>query len=66
MVNYGAMTALTLNGDDINEAVEHAKALQEERIVVERSYDKEPDTISFKGIAYDYYEITATGAKEVR
>ena len=62
----GAITALTRHGDDINAAVAQSKAQQQERLVVERSYAKEPDTIAFKGIAYDYYESTATGAKEVR
>lgn len=62
----GAITALTRHGDDINAAVAQSKAQQQEHLVVERSYAKEPDTIAFKGIAYDYYESTATGAKEVR
>ncbi|WP_053911650.1 M14 family metallopeptidase [Pseudoalteromonas sp. SW0106-04] len=62
----GAITALTRHGDDISAAVAQSKAQQQERLVVERSYAKEPDTIAFKGIAYDYYESTATGAKEVR
>ncbi|QFU04856.1 Zinc carboxypeptidase [Pseudoalteromonas sp. THAF3] len=62
----GAITALTRHGDDINAAVAQSKVQQQEHLVVERSYAKEPDTIAFKGIAYDYYESTATGAKEVR
>ena len=62
----GAIEALSNNAQALTNAVSESIKTQHDTLVVERSYAKEADYISFKGIAYEHYQSDVTGAKEVR
>ncbi|MBS3796657.1 M14 family metallopeptidase [Pseudoalteromonas sp. BDTF-M6] len=62
----GAIEALATHGEQIDKAVADSINTSYKELVVARDYASEPDSISFKGIAYEHYTSAVTGSREVR
>ena len=62
----GAIDALSKHHQELTDAVKKEQAFIPKELIVERSYAKKPNTLSFKGIKYKRQKSALSGQMEVK